>query len=299
MIRYRSYDMILCDMTWYDIFVNIPVTDFSLCFVCGPLPPPKAFSRGFFAGARVCCCSGRRRWCARAVPHVLARPQRRNLRRLSPQSTGLSCPLSVWTQCLDTEINYYRDSFGGVPSDLRSSGSVGGPAGAAVMRTGAGGCKVEIYDMFHTPGTHKPPTDFVAMTHNTYLQYFVYCSAQSRDFNARAGRVLATETTRAANSNDSVEAGCMAPRILLGSWTSVLWDARSTRGLQQLQLCCLIWSRTDGLRKYFGVLYAEKCVLQTGMFHAGVAPTPTSRQHFHTLFNLQISTLISRWKSLL
>ena len=90
---------------------------------------------------------------------MLARPQRRNLRRLSPQSTGLSCPLSVWTQCLDTEINYYRDSFGGVPSDLRSSGSVGGPAGAAVMRTGAGGCKVEIYDMFriHLYETYQVP----------------------------------------------------------------------------------------------------------------------------------------------
>ena len=95
-------------------------------------------------------------------------------------------------------------------SDLRSPGNVGNPADAAVVRTCPGDRKVEIYDMFHTPGTYMPPTGFVAMTHDTYLQY-VYSSAKSRDFNARAGRALATKATRAANANDNVEVGCMAP----------------------------------------------------------------------------------------
>ena len=89
--------------------------------------------------------------------------------------------------------------------------NVGHPAGAAVVRTCTGNRKVEILDMFHTPGTYMPPTGFVTMTHDAYLQYYVYLSAKSRDLNARAGQVLATETTRAANSDDSVEAGCMAP----------------------------------------------------------------------------------------
>ena len=147
-----------------------------------------ALSRSFFAGARVCLVrSGRRHGFARAVPHALAQGlKRRNLRRVSPLCTGLSCPLSVLTQCLDTEINPCRDSFGGVLSDLRSSGSAGRPAGAAVMRTCTGDRKVEIYDMFHTPGTYMPPTGFVAMTHDMYLQYHVFFSAKSGDFNARA-----------------------------------------------------------------------------------------------------------------
>ena len=156
----------------------------------------------------------------RSAPRILshgaararARPQRQNLRRVSPLTTGLSCLPSVLTQCLDAEINSYRDSFGGVLSDLRSSGSVGRPAGAAVVRTCTGDRKVETYDMFHTPGTCMPPTGFVAMTNDTYLQYLLCLfSAKSRDFNARAGRVLATDTTRAANSNDNVEPGCMPP----------------------------------------------------------------------------------------
>ena len=79
------------------------------------------------------------------------------------------------------------------------------------MRTCAGDRKVEIYGMFHTPGIYMPPTVFVAMTHDTYISYYVHFSAKSRDFNARAERVLATETTRAANSIDNIEAGCMAP----------------------------------------------------------------------------------------
>ena len=49
-----------------------------------------------------------------------------------------------------------------------SPGRVGHhPAGAVVVGTCAGGHKVNIYDMFHTPGTYTPPTGFVAMTHYT------------------------------------------------------------------------------------------------------------------------------------
>ena len=59
-----------------------------------------------------------------------------------------------------------------VLSNIRFPGSVGHPTGAAVVRTCAGDRKVEIYDTFHTPGTYMPPTGFVAMTHDTYVQYF-------------------------------------------------------------------------------------------------------------------------------
>ena len=44
-----------------------------------------------------------------------------------------------------------------VLSNIRFPGSVGHPTGAAVVRTCAGDRKVEIYDMFHTPGTYMPP----------------------------------------------------------------------------------------------------------------------------------------------
>ena len=55
------------------------------------------------------------------------------------------------------------DFFGGMLSDLRFPESVGHPAGAAVVSC-AGDGKVEVYDMFHSPGTYMPPTGFVAMT---------------------------------------------------------------------------------------------------------------------------------------
>ena len=100
---------------------------------------------------------------SRGAARVRARRQRRNLRRVSLLSKGLSCPLSVLTQCLDTEINSYRDSFARVPSYLRSSGSVGRPAGAAVMTTCAGDRKVEIYDMFHTSGVYMPATAYTCL----------------------------------------------------------------------------------------------------------------------------------------
>ena len=44
---------------------------------------------------------------------------------------------------------FYRDSFGGVFSDLRFPGSVGHPAGAAVVRTWAGDRKIGV-------GVHGP-----------------------------------------------------------------------------------------------------------------------------------------------
>ena len=136
------------------------------------------------------------------------RPRRRNLRRVPPQSTGLSFPLSVLTKRLPPGIIFYRDSFGGVMSDLRSPRSFGRPAGALVVRTYAGDRKVEIYDMFHTPGTYMPPTGCVAMTHD--LQYFSFrrkaeTSTYERD------EFFRQTTTRAAYSNGNVEAGCMAP----------------------------------------------------------------------------------------
>ena len=88
---------------------------------------------------------------------------------------------------------FYRDSFEGVISDLRSPGSVGRPAGPGVVRTCAGDREVEIYDMFHTPGTYTPPTaDFIAMTHDSYYT----CILRS---------------TILVFGIDNVEAGCMAP----------------------------------------------------------------------------------------
>ena len=69
---------------------------------------------------------------------------------------------------------FYRDSFEGVISDLRSPGSVGRPAGPVVVGTCAGDREVEIYDMFHTPGTYKPPTGFVAVTHDTYVRPLLF-----------------------------------------------------------------------------------------------------------------------------
>ena len=49
-------------------------------------------------------------------------PRCRNLGTVSPQCTGLSCPLSVLTQRLATGMIFYRGSFVGVLSDLRSPG---------------------------------------------------------------------------------------------------------------------------------------------------------------------------------
>ena len=98
----------------------------------------------------------------------------------------------VLTQRLATGMIFCRDSFGGVLSDLQSPGTVGFPAGAAVVRSCAADRNVEMYDMFHTPGANMPRTGFVAMVHETYVQYFTF-SAKSRDFNLRAGRVLPTD----------------------------------------------------------------------------------------------------------
>ena len=144
---------------------------------------------------------------------------------------------------------------------------VGRPAGATVVRSCAGGRRVEIYDMCHTPGTYMPPTRFVAMTHDRYVQYNFYFWEKRRDFNARAGRARATETTRAANSNDNVEAGCMAPLVLLGSWTSVSWVARSKGFSPQLQL--LFQTRTkDPSGKNSGFLMANNAFFKRGCFTA-------------------------------
>ena len=65
------------------------------------------------------------RW--RGAARAPARPRRRYLPRVSPQSAGLSSLLSVLTQRLNTGMIVYRASFGGVLSDLRSRGSVDPP----------------------------------------------------------------------------------------------------------------------------------------------------------------------------
>ena len=82
-----------------------------------------------------------------------------------------SSPLGVLTQRLATGKIVCRDSFAGVLSDLRSRGSVGNPAGPAVVRTCAGDRGV-IYDTFYTPGSYMPPTGFVPIAHDTHVQYF-------------------------------------------------------------------------------------------------------------------------------
>ena len=91
--------------------------------MCGSPPPPEAFSRGFFAGARVRLGrSGRRRGSARAALHALTRGldvglyigYLRNLRAL-PLSSFLMHRLA-------TGMVFYRDFVGGVLSDLRSPG---------------------------------------------------------------------------------------------------------------------------------------------------------------------------------
>lgn len=58
-----------------------------------------------------------------------ARPRRRNVRWVSPQSTGLSCPFSVLTQRLATGATFYRDSSGVL---YRTSGP---PRGSAPLPT--------------------------------------------------------------------------------------------------------------------------------------------------------------------
>ena len=52
----------------------------------------------------------------------------------------------------------YRELSGDVLSDLPSPGSVGRPARGVFARTCAGDRKVDIYDMFPTPGTNTPST---------------------------------------------------------------------------------------------------------------------------------------------
>ena len=114
----------------------------------------NAFLRGVFAGARVV---------PRVRPHSLARGLDVGIYNgLSPQSTGLSSPLSVSTQRLATEIVFYRDFFGGVLSDLRSPGSVGRSAGAVFVRACVGDHTLQIYKYPLPAQTRRPY--FLAMT---------------------------------------------------------------------------------------------------------------------------------------
>ena len=75
---------------------------------------------------------------SRGVARARARPRRRNIQRVFPQSTGLSCPLSDLPQRVATGAICYSDSFGGVVSGLRSPRGIGCPAAAAVVGTCAG-----------------------------------------------------------------------------------------------------------------------------------------------------------------
>ena len=73
--------------------------------------------------------------------------------------------------------------------------------------------------------------------------------AKSRDFNARAGRVLATETNtrRAANSNDNFEPGCMPPESCwVAERVSCGWQGQHT--FHGNYNCCLKRSRTKDPR---------------------------------------------------
>ena len=49
-------------------------------------------------------------------------------------------------------------------SDLRPPGSVVRPTGAVFMRTCAGAHELQVYGMFHMPGTYMPPRGFDAMS---------------------------------------------------------------------------------------------------------------------------------------
>ena len=61
---------------------------------------------------------------SRGAARARARPRRQNLARVSPQSTGLSCPVSDLTQRLATGALSYHDSFGRCPPTF-------GPPGAS------------------------------------------------------------------------------------------------------------------------------------------------------------------------
>ena len=148
-----------------------------LCFVCGPPPPPE---RGLLArflrrGTR----PPRQQRPAplsrsRGAAHARARPRRRKLRRVSPQSTGLSGPLSVLTQPLGTGMIFCRVFFGSVLCDLRPPGSVDQPAGAAVVRTCAGGRKVERSTTCFTRPVHTchPQVSLRLRLTHTYVRSF-------------------------------------------------------------------------------------------------------------------------------
>ena len=117
------------------------------------------------------------------------------------------------------------------------------PAGAAVMTTCTGDRTVEIFDMFHTSSTCMPPTGFVAMTHDTYLQHYVYFPAKSRDLNSTSG-----------TSSRDRPLGQLIQTIMLrqGAWPpESCWVAeRESCGLQGQHAfhsnynCCLKRSRT-------------------------------------------------------
>ena len=105
----------------------------------------------------------------------------------SLQSTDYFRRSSDLARRLATGCALYRSVFGYVLSDFRSPGSVGRPAGAAVVGANAVGRGLEIYDRIRAPIEHMPPRP-VAMT------YVHLLPAVSRDRKQRGGRALGTET---------------------------------------------------------------------------------------------------------
>ena len=113
---------------------------------------------------------------ARRAARARARPRCWNLRTVSPQSTGLSYPLSVLMQRLATGgIFVVIPSGAGSPTSDHPGSSAAltvpsswGPVRATV-RWGS------IYDIFHTPDMNMPPTGFVAMTYDTYVHFIISC----------------------------------------------------------------------------------------------------------------------------
>ena len=156
-----------------------------------------------------------------AAARARARPRRRNPRkRVSPQSTELSFLLNVFTNRLATGNISCRVSLRVVLSDHPFPRERRPPRRRSCREHLCGWSYGRDVRHVHTPGTYTPPTGFIAMGHDTYgtnISFFFLLSARSRDFNLRTGRVVPALTTGAANSIEDVEAGCMPPRILLGS----------------------------------------------------------------------------------
>ena len=114
-----SLDVSLYRYHYCEDSYDSPWAHLTLFFICGPLPPPEAFSRGCFAGARARLGrSGRRCGSARAAPHALARGLDVGI------YDGYLSNLRAFLPSQRYEEIFGRDFFGGAFSDVRSPGSV-------------------------------------------------------------------------------------------------------------------------------------------------------------------------------